>query len=63
LLKDDASTLDAIKAADEKTMKEFGKFPVEEFKSLFQMVYHPIKNRFCSQVQSKPAPVQHPSWT
>jgi len=50
LLEDTASTLDAIKAADEEIKKECGKFPVKEFKNLFQMVYHPYEDRFYKQV-------------
>lgn len=49
-LKDDASVIDAIKAVDEEITKKTGKFPVEKYKSLFQMVYHPYKNRFYNQV-------------
>jgi len=49
-LKDDASIIDAIKAVDEEIIKKMGKFPVEKYKSLFQMVYHPYKNRFYNQV-------------
>jgi hypothetical protein len=49
-LKDDASIIDAIKAADEEIKKKVGRFPVEKYKSLLQMVYHPYKNRFYNQV-------------
>ncbi|MEM3700849.1 MAG: hypothetical protein QXL57_08325 [Candidatus Bathyarchaeia archaeon] len=49
-LRDDASIIDAIKAVDEEIIKKTGKFPVEKYKSLFQMVYHPYKNRFYNQV-------------
>jgi len=50
LLEDDASTLDAIKAADENIRKNCGNFPVKGFKSLLQMVYHPHEERFYKQV-------------
>jgi len=50
LLGDDASILDAIKAADEEIMKKYGNFPVKGFKSLFQMVYHLYEDRFYKQV-------------
>jgi hypothetical protein len=49
-LKDDASLVDAIRAVDEEIKKKMGKFPVAKYKSLFQMVYHPYKNRFYNQV-------------
>jgi hypothetical protein len=50
LLKDDASTLDAIRAADEEIKKKCGIFPVKKCKSLLHMVYHPHENRFYKQV-------------
>ncbi|MDI6690578.1 MAG: hypothetical protein QME50_01760 [Candidatus Bathyarchaeota archaeon] len=49
-LEDAASIIDAIKAVDEEIIKKMGRFPVEKYKSLFQMVYHPYKNRFYNQV-------------
>jgi len=60
LLEDWASTLDAIKAADEEIERKCGSFPVKSFESLLQMVYHPREARFYKQVaiqahaQSKP---------
>jgi hypothetical protein len=50
LWEDGASTLDAIRAADEEIKKKCGNFPVKGFKSLLQMVYHPYENRFYKQV-------------
>jgi len=50
LSEDDASTLDAIKAADEEIKKKCGNFPAKGFKSLLQMVYHPYEERFYKQV-------------
>jgi hypothetical protein len=49
-LEDNASTLDAIKAADEEVRRKCGNFPVKGFESLFQMVYHPYEDRFYKQV-------------
>lgn len=49
-LEDSASTINAINAADEEIKKKCGKFPVEKCKSLLQMVYHPLENRFYKQV-------------
>jgi hypothetical protein len=49
-LEDDASTVEAIKAADKEIIRKCGNFPVKGFKSLFQMVYHPYENRFYKQV-------------
>jgi len=45
-----ASTLEAIKAADEEIIRKCGNFPVKGFKSLLQMVYHPYEDRFYKQV-------------
>ena len=50
LLDDNASTLDAIKVADEEIKKKCAKFPVEKYKSLLHMIYHPHENRFYKQV-------------
>ena len=50
LLEDNSSILDAIKAANEAIKKKCGNFPVKEFKSLLQMVYHPYEDRFYKQV-------------
>ena len=50
LLEDDASILDAIKAADEEIMKKVNRFPIEKCRSLLHMVYHPSENRFYKQV-------------
>lgn len=50
LLEDNASTLDAIKAIDEEIRRKCRKFPVERFKSLLHMVYHPYEDRFYKQV-------------
>jgi len=50
LLEDNASTLDAIMAADEEIKKKCGKFPVKGFKGIFHMVYHPFEDRFYKQV-------------
>jgi len=49
-LEDNASTLDAIKAADEEIRRKCGIFPVKGFESVFQMVYHPYEDRFYKQV-------------
>jgi len=49
-LEDNASTIDAIEAADEEIRKICGKFPVEKRKCLLHMVYHPYENRFYKQV-------------
>jgi len=49
-LEDNASVLEAIKAADEDIIRKCGNFPVKGFKSLFQMVYHPYEDRFYKQV-------------
>ncbi|MDH5483281.1 MAG: hypothetical protein OEY22_10480 [Candidatus Bathyarchaeota archaeon] len=49
-LKDDASTFDVIKAADEETKKKCANFPVKNYHSLLHMVYHPQENRFYKQV-------------
>jgi len=49
-LGDNASTLDAIKAADEEIRRKCGIFPVKGFESVFQMVYHPYEDRFYKQV-------------
>jgi hypothetical protein len=50
VLDDNASVLDAIKAADKEINKKCGTFPVKGFKSLFHMVYHPREERFYKQV-------------
>jgi hypothetical protein len=50
VLEDNASIVDAIKAADEEIKKKCGNFPVKGFQSLFQMVYHPYEDRFYKQV-------------
>jgi len=50
VLAGDASTLDAIVAADEEIKKKCGKFPVKNCKSLLNMIYHPNENRFYKQV-------------
>lgn len=50
VLEDDASLLEAIRAADEEIMKKAGKFPVEKCKSLLHMVYHSQGDRFYKQV-------------
>jgi len=50
LLEDNASTLDAIKAADKEIKKKCGNFPVKGLKSLLQIVYHPYEERFYRQV-------------
>ncbi len=50
LLENDASCLDAIKAADEEIKKKCGKFPAKDFKNLLHMVYHPYEDRFYKQV-------------
>jgi hypothetical protein len=43
---DRASILDVIRVADVKIKERYGKSPVREFTSLFQMVYHPHEDRF-----------------
>ena len=50
LLKDDASILDGIEAVDVEIKKKGLNFPVKNRRSLLQMVYHPIENRFYKQV-------------
>ncbi len=50
ILEDDASIIDAIKAVDIEINEKTGKFPIEKYKSLLQMVYHQHENRFYSQV-------------
>ena len=50
LLEDEASVLDAVRAADEEILKKYGRFPVDRFKSLMHMVYYPCEERFCKQV-------------
>jgi hypothetical protein len=47
---DCASILDVIRVADVKIEKRCGKFPVREFTSLFQMVYHLHEERVYRQV-------------
>jgi hypothetical protein len=47
---DCASVLDVIRVADVKMKERCEKFPVREFTSLFQMVYHPHEDRFYRQV-------------
>lgn len=49
-LDDTANVLDVIKAADKKIQESCGEFPVKQFRSLLQMVYHPRENRFYKQV-------------
>jgi len=50
LLEDEASTLDAIRAADEEIKRKCGIFPVKKCKSLLHMVYYPYEDRFYKQV-------------
>jgi len=50
ILDNNASSLDAIKIADNEIIKRHGNFPVKGFKSLLQMVYHPFEERFYKQV-------------
>lgn len=47
---EDACIIDVVKAADEEIKKRCGRFPVEGFKSLFQMVFHPVEERFYKHV-------------
>ena len=47
---DCASVLDVIRVADVEIKERCGKFPVREFTSLFQMVYHLHEERFYRQV-------------
>ena len=49
-LEDEASVIDAVKAADLEIRMRVGGFPVEKYKSLLQMVYHPHEERFYRQV-------------
>ena len=49
-LEDVASVIDAIKAADLEIRRRVGGFPVKNYKSLLQMVYHPHEERFYRQV-------------
>ncbi|MCS7113793.1 MAG: hypothetical protein RMJ15_03925 [Nitrososphaerota archaeon] len=49
-LKDEASIIDALKAVDEEIKKRANVFPIGRYKSLLQMVYHPIEKRFYKQV-------------
>jgi len=50
LLGDEASVLDAVRAADEEILKKYGRFPVVKFKSLMHMAYYPCEERFYKQV-------------
>jgi hypothetical protein len=50
LLEDNASCIDAIRAADEEIKKKCETFPVKKYRSLLQMVYHPYEDRFYKQV-------------
>lgn len=50
LLEDDASMLEMIRTADEEIKAKCGRFPVKNYKSLLQMVYHPHEDRFYKQV-------------
>jgi hypothetical protein len=50
VLDDNASILDAIRAADEEIKKKVGKFPVAKCRSILHMVYHPREDRFYKQV-------------
>lgn len=59
-LEDEASTLDAIRAADEKIKEKCGKFPVKGFESLLSMVYHPYEDRFYKQVAIQAQTVSKP---
>ncbi|MGC8998925.1 MAG: hypothetical protein ACP5JW_05995 [Candidatus Bathyarchaeia archaeon] len=49
-LKDEASVMDVIKAVDEEIRSRAGAFPVKDYESLLQMVYHPHEKRFYKQV-------------
>jgi hypothetical protein len=50
ILGDEASIIEALKAADEEIKRKVGGFPVEKYRSLLQMVYHPYEKRFYKQV-------------
>jgi hypothetical protein len=50
LLEDNASTIDAIRVADEEIKRKCGQFPVKKYRTLLHMVYHPHENRFYKQV-------------
>jgi hypothetical protein len=49
-LDDEASVIDALKAADEEIRRRVGRFPVDKFDGLLRMVYHPCEKRFYRQV-------------
>ncbi len=49
-LREGSSIIDAIKAADELISRRTAVFPVKGFRSLLQMTYHPIEERFYRQV-------------
>ncbi len=49
-VEDDASIIDVLKAEDEEVRKKAGCFPVERYRGLLQMVYHPYEKRFYKQV-------------
>ncbi|MEM3602050.1 MAG: hypothetical protein QXN87_05195 [Candidatus Bathyarchaeia archaeon] len=55
-LKDEASIIETIRAVGEEIKKKAKAFPIEKYKSLLQMVYHPIVpnpiNKFPSHVRS-----------
>jgi hypothetical protein len=49
-LKDDASIIDALNAADQLIKEKCGRFSMKGYTSLLQMVYHPSEDRFYNQV-------------
>lgn len=49
LIADNASILDALRAADEEIKKKCENFPAKGFKSLLHMVFHPHEDRFYKQ--------------
>lgn len=49
-LKEEASVIDAINAVDEEIKKKANVFPIGKYRSLLQMIYHPIEKRFYKQV-------------
>jgi hypothetical protein len=49
-LKDDASIIDALNAADQLIKEKCNRFSMRRYMSLLQMVYHPSEDRFYNQV-------------
>lgn len=50
LMEDDVSIIDVIKSADREIRRKIDRFPISNFTSLLQMVYHQKEDRFYRQV-------------